>query len=158
MKQYWCLIIGIVFACLFTGCVAGPKFTPLAAPAPGKALIYIYRKSGIVGAAGYDKLYVNNDYIGALHSGGYTYCEVPQGLAVFYVNPKMVYAPGLVLAAALANVNKSQYEKLRLQVDAGKTYFVNLYIDSPVSHGMRLVDNSVGEKEIRGLSLCSPGT
>ena len=137
----------------------GPKFTPVAGPAPDEALIYVYRKSSIVGAAGYDKLYVNNDYIGALHSGGYTYCEVPQGLAVFYVNPKAAYIPlgGILEAAALANLDKSKYEKLRLQVDAGKTYYVKWYIESPVSHGLRLVDNSVGEKEIRSLSLCKPG-
>jgi len=56
----------------------------------------------------------------------------------------------------LTNFQKKQYEKLRIDVEPGKTYYVNLYV-AFVGHQMRLMDEAKGAKEIRGLHHITGG-
>ena len=149
------LVTGLVFASLMlAGCASGPKFTAAPSPTTGKALIYVYRKSSALGVVGYDKVYVNDSFIGAIRSGGYAKCEVPQGTAVFYVTPRVAWSPVALDLALLTNFQKKQYEKLRIDVDAGKTYYVNLYV-AFAGHEMKVKDQATGAKEIRKLKLAN---
>ena len=145
----------LIASLMLTGCASGPKFTAAPQPAPGKALVYVYRNSSIVGAAGYDKVYVNDDYLADIRSGGYASCEVSPGSVPFYVTPRVVWGVALGMAL-LTNFQKKQYEKLRIDVEAGKSYYVNLYV-AFVGHQMRLMDEAKGAKEIRGLHHITGG-
>ena len=141
---------------MFTGCASGDKFTSGPPPTPDKARIYVYRKAGAFGYAGYDKVYVNNTLLATMRLGGYATTDMPPGTVAFSLNPKMSSFPGDPLIAAIANQNKTQYEKLRIEVEAGKTYYVNLYV-ATTTHKMKVVDEATGAKEIRSLNLCKPG-
>ena len=151
--------IGVGFfllASLFlTGCATGPRFTAAPAPAPGKALVYVYRKSNFVGCAGYDRVYVNGNFLTELFSGGYAPCEVPPGPVVFSVTPKASLWINTI-PAALSNLDTTKYEKLRIEAEAGKTYYINLYIEF-IGHQMKLVDEATGAKQIRSLKLSETG-
>ena len=137
---------------MLTGCASGPHFTAAPAPTPGKALVYVYRKSSFVGSAGYDKLYINGHFVTRIYTGGYVPYEVPPGTVSFALNPKAEIIPGDVLVAALSNLDQTKYEKLRIEAEAGKTYYVNLYTQF-IGHGMKLVDEATGAKEIGSLKL-----
>lgn len=150
-----CAGILVLASLMLTGCASGPKYTAAPQPAPGKALVYVYRKSSIVGAAGYDKTYVNDDYLADIRSGGYASCEVPPGSVAFYVTPRVVWGVALDIAL-LTNFQKKQYEKLRIDVESGKTYYVNLYV-AFVGHKMRLMDETKGANEISGLHHITGG-
>lgn len=137
---------------IFLGCAtSGPKFTAAAAPAPGKALIYVYRAASFVGAAGYDLVYVNTDYVATIRSGGYAHYEAPQGTAIFYLTPRAVLYVNTVFAA-LTNAQKKQYEKLRMEVEPGKTYYVKIGVAFS-GHDMEAVDEATAVSEISGLHL-----
>jgi hypothetical protein len=143
----------LLLGCLMlTGCASGPRFTAAPAPAPDKALVYVYRKSSFVGSAGYDKLYINGHFVARIYTGGYVPYEVSPGTVSFALNPKAEIIPGDVLVAALSNLDQTKYEKLRIEAEAGKTYYVNLYTQF-IGHGMKLVDEAIGAKEIGSLKL-----
>jgi hypothetical protein len=55
---------------LFTGCVT-PNFQPVASVPDDKALVYVYRKAHIIGAAGRHQINVNGEPVGVLPNGGY---------------------------------------------------------------------------------------
>lgn len=69
----------------FTGCGAkGQQFTGFAKPKENQGLVYVYRPSGMVGAAVYYDIHVTNpttvDFIaGELVNGGYVEIDVPTG-------------------------------------------------------------------------------
>ena len=142
-------LVGLV-AIILSGCASGPRFTAAPQPASGKALVYVYRKSSIVGAAGYDKIYVNDDYLADLHSGGYCTHEIPEGTNVFYVIPRASWIP--LDIALLTNFQKTKYEKLRFDAEVGKTYYVNVYV-AFAGHDMKLVEDVPGSKQISKLDL-----
>ena len=73
----------------------------------------------MVGAAGYDRIYINDDYAGALYNSNYIKQEVPAGTVVFTCLPRADWVPGTALAA-LTNSQKKKYEKLRIEVEAAK--------------------------------------
>ena len=139
----------VIASFLLTNCATGPQFTTSTPPPSGKALVYVYRKGSMVGAAGYSRIYVNDDFLAALHNAGYAPREVPQGTVVFTTLPRVAW-PFLTLAA-MTNFQKKQHERLRIEVEAGKTY----YIKWSIGDKMKLVDPTTGAKEMNGLHLAT---
>ena len=163
MKRNLLLATVLGFCCVLPGLYAQQPNSPVASPGTGanppqstqsesasaQAVIYVYRVGSMVGAAGYDRIYINDDYGGALHNSNYIKREVPAGTVVFTCLPRanvVVEAP----LAAITNAQKKKYEKLRIEVEAGKTYYVKWHV-SGSGGKMNLVDDKTGEKEVHKL-------
>jgi len=150
-----CVGFLVVTLLMQSGCASGPRFTAAPQPASGKALVYLYRKSSFVGGAGYDKIYANNDYLGDLYSGGYCTIEVPAGTNAFFIMPRASWIAPLYVSLP-TNLQNQKYEKLRFEAEAGKTYYVNVYV-AFTGHAMKLVDETLGAKEISKVKLSKTG-
>lgn len=125
------------------------KFTPSPPPAAGKALIYVYRIGHIEGAAGYWRIFVNGDFLASLHNSNYASREVPEGTVVFAGVPKQKrVVTGVV---PLSKPQEHKEEMLRIEVEAGKTYYVEWYMHRGAR--LKLVDGATGAEEIKGLNL-----
>jgi hypothetical protein len=121
---------------------------PTASPPPtGKALVYVYREGKMVGAAGYNRIFINNDYLAALRNSNYAQREVPPGTVVFATVKRI--SKVLIGYAEMAKLQKEAKERLRIEVEAGNTYYVKWSIGSK----MKLMDAATGAKEIQGLNL-----
>lgn len=118
-------------------------------PHAGKALVYVYRQGRVLGAAGYDRIFVNNEYLAALHNSNYAQREVQPGTIVFATLPRMKHVPGAILEAELMKLRKKAKERFRMEVEAGKTYYVKWSIGGK----MKLMDAATGAKE---MSACHP--
>lgn len=153
-----CAGLLLLASLLLTGCIMQlgpsrptiPPFTP-AAPPPGKALVYVYREGGIVGASGYSRIYVNGEFLAGLHRGQYAPREVPPGTVVFATTPRVSFGAPLILF--LNNLQNKEYEKLRIEVEPGQT----CYVKWSVGDEMKLVDATTGVKELGGLQPAKVG-
>lgn len=116
-------------------------------PHAGKALVYVYRQGRVLGAAGYDRILVNNEYLAALHNSNYAQREVQPGTIVFATLPRMKHV--FILEAELMKLRKKAKERFRMEVEAGKTYYVKWSIGGK----MKLMDAATGAKE---MSACHP--
>lgn len=126
--------------------------TPVSvAPAPpaGTAQIFVYREHRIGGSAGFDRIFVNGSYLVTLHIGEYASREVPQGTVIFSAMPRAYLVPGALLMMGITDMQKKKYERLRIEVEPGKTYYVKWSIGSK----MKLVDAATGAKEMAKLHL-----
>jgi hypothetical protein len=113
-----------------------------------KATVFIYRQGSMLGAANYELIYIDDDYFATLRNDNYAQREVPQGPIVFYGIPRQKLLPGALITGALINSQKKKHEKLRMDVEAGKTYYVKWHLGK-----MKLVDAATGAKEVSGLNL-----
>jgi hypothetical protein len=117
---------------------------PPTAPSPGKALIYIYRVGRFVGSAAHDE---------------YAWMEVAPGTVVVKGTPEMYYAGGVALSsfAAIHNSASNAHERIRLEVEAGKTYYMK-WTSGTMATGIKvtLMDTGVGAKEMKGLHISPP--
>jgi hypothetical protein len=136
----------IIASLLLTGCASGPKFTAAPAPQPGNALIYVYRTSGMVGAANHPDIYVNGQFLAPLINGSYAVREVPQGTVVFHELYRHIRTGSLL---DIIDALDKKHERLRLEVEAGKTYYVRWNYD------MKLEDEATGIQQIGGLRLAT---
>jgi hypothetical protein len=122
-------------------------------PSPGKALICIYRVSRVVGAAAHDSLFVNGVFLATLISGEYATMEVAPGTVVVSGTPKMYYG-GLIYssAAALNDATKKENERIRIDVEEGKTYYLK-WTSGAFATGIKVtpVDQATGAKEMSKL-------
>lgn len=139
-------LFGVAALLLTSSAVRGQQFTAAPPPQPGKALVYIYREASMFGKAGYSRIYVNADFLATLHSGEYASREVPEGTVVFTTLPRALPITALGM---LTDAQKKKHEKLRLDVEAGKTY----YFRWSVGDKMKLLDEATGTKEIRKTHL-----
>ncbi|MGD1106338.1 MAG: DUF2846 domain-containing protein [Terracidiphilus sp.] len=129
-----------------------------AAPSEGKTIICIYRPGGAVGSASHDHLYVNGVYLATLLNGEYAWTEVDPGTVVVAGMAKMYYGPSIIMSSAAAvNQTRGQAERIRVQAEAGKIYYMKW------SSGMfatdikvKLMDPEVGAKEMRKLHPTKP--
>ena len=142
--------LSIVISIMLSNCASGPKFTAATSTKYDKALIYVYRKSSMVGAAGFDKVYVNQNLFTTLRSGGYAPYEVSPGIVSFSLTARM--AKSLGLTAVITNTDDQKNEKLKINAEPGRTYFIKLYVTGS-GHELKVVDSATGIKEIRGLHL-----
>lgn len=132
---------------------------PPTAPSPGKALIYIYRVGRFVGSAAHDHLFVNDVYWAYLKNSEYAWMEVAPGPVVVKGTPEMYYAGGVAMSsfAAIHNAASNGHERIRLEVEAGKTYYMK-WTSGTMATGIKvtLMDTGVGAKEMKGLHLSPP--
>lgn len=132
---------------------------PPTTPSAGKALIYIYRVGRFVGSAAHDHLYVNGLYLAYLKNGEYAGMEVVPGTVVVTGFPEMYYAGGAAMSsfAAIHNATNKENERIRLDVEAGKTYYMK-WTSGTMATGIKvtLMDPEVGLREMSKLHLAKP--
>lgn len=132
--------------------------TPPTAPSPGKALIYIYRVGRFTGSAAHDHLFINGVYLAYLLNSEYAWMEVAPGTAVVTGMPEMYYG-GIIQStgAALSEARRKENERIRLDVEAGKTYYLK-WTSGAMATGIKvtLEDPSVGAKEMSKLHPSKP--
>lgn len=130
----------------------------LPAPAPGKAIVCIFRTYRFTGSAAHDEIFVNDKHLGKLLSDEYEFTEVDPGTVVISGLPKMYYG-GIVQSAgaALAEARKQENERARFQAEPGKVYFFK-WTSGTMATDIKVtpVDQSVGEKAIRKLHPSKP--
>jgi hypothetical protein len=123
------------------------------APSAGKALICIYRTSRFTGSAAHDHLYVNGVYLATLLNGEYAWSEVAPGAVVISGLPKMYYG-GIIQStgAALNEATKKENERIRFDVEAGKTYYLK-WTSGAMATGIKVtpVDEATGAREMSKL-------
>ncbi len=132
--------------------------TPPTAPSPGKALIYIYRVGRFVGSAAHDHLFINGVYVAYLLNSEFAWLEVAPGTAVVTGMPEMYYG-GIIQStgAALSEARRKENERIRLDVEAGKTYYLK-WTSGTMATGIKvaLQDPGVGAKEMSKLHPSKP--
>ena len=124
-------------------------------PSAGKALICIYRVWKVVGGGTHDTLFVNGVFLATLHSGEYATMEVAPGAVVVSGTPKMYYGGALYSSvAALNDATKKENERIRIDVEEGKTYYLK-WTAGPLSTGVKVVpmDQATGVNEMSKLHL-----
>jgi len=132
---------------IFGSFAKGPEFYPIEQVPEGKALIYIYREEKYMGSANIYYLYANGKIITTIRSGGYfSYFEAP-GQIVFSTDPAMGGCLRYTLCGLLIGMHKGIYEKIIINVDPGKIYYLKLFIKFGGWEIIQ-VSNLVGEQEI----------
>jgi len=132
---------------LFSGCASGPEFKPITDIPSNKALVYVYRKGRILGAANESHIFVNGEYLTKLKNSAYAPRVVEPGKVVFSTLRRLNAA--MLGGAVLASLEKEKNMRLTISVEAGNTYYVQWL----VGNKMILMDESTGAKEIKGLKL-----
>lgn len=153
MKTHRCpaaiqrLALVFVVALLLPGCATGPDHHPTADVPEGQAVIYVYRKGRMLGAATASHIFVNGKYLTKLQNSAYAPAYVAPGPVRFSTLRRVSWLlPGM---AALSSIEQKQNERLRITAEAGKTY----YVEWSVGDRMNLVDGAKGARDIRGLNL-----
>jgi hypothetical protein len=117
-------------------------------PSAGFATIHIYREGGMVGAAAFESIFINDVFVVSLKGGRFASTEVQPGTAVFSILPG--FTKMMIGYAAVASLQKKPTEILRLNVEAGKTYYVKRKITGLSSKYVQMEEAS-GAKEMRKL-------
>jgi hypothetical protein len=141
--------------------VAAAKDAPAVLPAPsaGKAIVCLYRLSKFIGTAKHDNLYVNGVILATLYNGEYACTEVSPGAVIVSGLPKMYYGGVLMSsAAAVHDIHQKENERIRIDAEAGKTYYLKWTISSVEVSSIKvtLVDPATGAKEMSKLHLSKP--
>lgn len=139
------IVTGILF---LTGCATGPQFSPVVSVTPEKALVYLYRSNSFVGGANAYRIWINDMHVTDMGNGEYyPYLADPGELSF-----KMKMKTNLLNFGAHLLLEK-QKEVLKINVEAGKTYYVKhkWNSSSPISNQalMVLVDEETGSREIK---------
>ncbi|MCG8552258.1 MAG: DUF2846 domain-containing protein [Desulfobacterales bacterium] len=141
------LIALIILAlCTIAGCSAtGKAFIPIE-PTQDKSLIYIYRPDRFLGSGNVWYLSDNEKQLTMVNNGGWFAYHKNPGDVTFYSNLR----PGV--GTILPGMLDSDKKMITFNVVAGRTYYVKFdhRFSGPY---MELVDNNLGEKEIKGLKL-----
>jgi hypothetical protein len=130
----------------------------LPAPSAGKALVCIYRVGRFTGSASHDDLYINGTFLAKLLNGEYAFMEVPPGTVVVSGLTKMYYGSAIMSAgAALNDARKKENERIRIEVEAGQTYYLK-WSSGTMATGVKVVvsDPLIGAKEMSRLHLSKP--
>ena len=129
-----------------------------AAPSAGKAIVCIYRPGAAVGSAAHDHLYVNGVYLATLLNNEYAWTEVTPGTAVVAGMARMYYGPSVIMSsAAAANQTRGQAERIRVEAEAGKIYYMK-WSSGMFASGIKvkLMDSETGAKEMSKLHPSKP--
>lgn len=142
----------IALTSLFVGCALVPtnsnpaaanQLKQVQAPGEGKAGLYIYRSSSVVGAALKKDIWVDEECVGESARGVFFYKEI-EGNKEHTIATESEFSPNLLV----------------VKTDAGKNYFVQQYIKMGVFVGganLKLVDEKQGQADIQKLSLAESG-
>ncbi len=128
------------------GASRAPEQPPASPQLTRKAVVYVYREKRTVGGGVYNKVYVNGDYLASLHNGSYAQREVLEGSVVF---SSMLKSP--MMRAFGVRSQETASEMLRLELEAGNTYYVKLYVESGGRWGMKLMAAAAGAEEMKRL-------
>jgi Protein of unknown function (DUF2846) len=129
-----------------------------AAPSEGKAIICIYRPGAAVGSAAHDHLYVNGVYLATLLNNEYAWMEVKPGTVVVAGMARMYYGPSVIMSsAAAANQTRGQAERIRVEAEPGKIYYMK-WSSGMFASGIKvkLMDSDTGAKEMSKLHPSKP--
>jgi len=127
-------------------------------PAPGKAMVCIYRTYRFTGSASHDEIFVNDTHLGKLLSNEYMFTEVSPGTVVIAGLPKMYYGSvTMSIGAALNDARKKENERARFDAEAGKTYYFK-WTAGAMATMIKVApeDSEHGAKEIHKLHLSKP--
>ena len=140
----------IVAFAILSGCSSGPRFS-LRTPPPDKALVYIYREGGMVGAARSYRILVNQKHLVNMWGGSYYAYEVePSAVSIA---TDLRWTLGIDLYSALAS---TPTERINFFAEAGKTYYVkliNVFSMNSSSCRMQLIDPAIAVPAIRKCRL-----
>jgi hypothetical protein len=113
---------------LLAACASGPSFQGLSAAPPDKALLYLYRESRILGAAGAYEIFVNGKPVVEMSNGGYYVAALEPGEITLSHRPAHTGLSAIpIIAAGVAIDRAGGPEKtpvLVFTVGAGQAYFV----------------------------------
>jgi hypothetical protein len=156
----------ILLACCALALTGAPpvveaKDAPAVLPAPsaGKAIVCIYRLSKFLGNAKHDNLFVNNVPLATLYNGEYAFMEVSPGTVIVSGLPKSYYGGVLMSsAAAVHDIHQKENERIRIEAEAGKTYYMKWTISSVEVSSIKvtLEDPATGAMEMSKLHLAKP--
>lgn len=107
--------------CAASGVPFNERAAPSRAASPGKALVYVYRKGGVVGSGTSWDLYANRHYVTRITNGGYYDFEVDPGQIELGVT-SAVQPFGLVYSV-LTNLSEGLQQLYTLRAEAGRTYY-----------------------------------
>ena len=141
---------------LLSGCITltGPVFQPTE-PVADKALIYLYWTDLHVGRTGTLNFSIkaNSEEITTMYSGGFYTYYAPPGVLKFESHLNFGF-----MSAGLLDVALAPTQRLKLDVEAGETYFVRC-VDTFMPRGrallMFVVDEKRGLYEMRGAKKLS---
>jgi len=123
------------------GAISAAGQAPAPPPTARKALVYVFREKAKLGGAGvYGQVFVNDEFLASLHNGDCAQREVPEGTVVFssmtrLTGPWKALSPG---QGELGYKADKPGELLRMEVQAGNTYYVEWYIERNKGIKMRL--------------------
>lgn len=158
MKAIFCILIMIFFYGCASSQPQGPIFAGHKEFSQEKALVYIYRVGNESG--GYDRTYglkANREPITILKHGGYFPYVVNPGKIEFVAD--VIYSPAMFvapIATAIEEANKEGAGEQTLNIEAGKTYYLQFY---PIEHftyyelRFKVNDKDVGEADLKGCKL-----
>ena len=126
------------------------KFNP---PSEGRAGLYIFRKTNLVGGADPKDVWVDGKCIGETVPSVFFYKEVEGNKS-----HNVFYKRGFKLNASETYLKKHGPPKgLSVQVKSGTNYFIRQYINSD-SADFKLVDEEQGKEEVSKLNMATTGT
>jgi len=102
---------------------AAPSQANAQGPSSDKATIYVYRPGRMTGAANHWLVFSNGDYAGALRNSTYVKTEASPGT---WTLSGLTRTTAFIGVSMLDNLQKNAYELHKMQVEAGKTYYLRL--------------------------------
>jgi hypothetical protein len=132
---------------VFSGCAAsGANFTRLDT-APDKAVIYIYRKGSIVGAANSAELFINGQHIARLGNGGYCVHVADPGPIEIKALQKFI---PVMLGANLISKLEGELPLHAFEALPGQEYFYQFKV---TGYKLKPISKEVALEEMKGLQL-----
>ena len=119
IKLYWVLLMSV----MLSACIAhGAKFVPMPGAA-GQAVVYVYRESGVIGHGLDLEISANRESIARLKVGTYEALHLAPGRYAFTA---AAHKTASVVLSGIKDKGIHGNTLLRLEVDAGKTFYLRL--------------------------------
>jgi hypothetical protein len=137
------LILALLAPVILSACgTSGAQFQE-ASPGADRALVYIFRKSAAGGSASAFRIHANGEYITNMSNGGYfPYQATPGDLHI-----KAEIKPNVLNWGPLMYMTDKP--ELDLQVEGGKTYFVEFEFGGLGGPKLTLLDDQVAPERMR---------
>jgi hypothetical protein len=137
---------------LFSGCVTGPntKFTELEYH-EGKATVYFYRISKLVGCGTYPNIYINGEKKDALVNGSFLSYYLPPGKYDFKADGNILVYPFKKSEIELEIEQQKEYY-IRFETDIGDVNVIGDIMTSSWNNNLFVMDKAVAKTEITDLS------
>lgn len=144
------LVLALLAPLTLSGCgTSGPKFQE-ASPESERALVYIFRKSAAGGSASAFRIHANDVYITDMSNGGY----FPYQAAPGDLHLKAVIKPNALNWGPLMYMTDKP--ELDIQVESGKTYFVEFEFGGMGGPKLTLLDDQTAPERMRDCRQTEP--